>query len=261
MSKIPVIGVPVLNSSYWVHRLLMSVDYPTENFVIINNNGKKELNEELDIICKTKHRFIENITVCHMPANIGVGGAWNLIIKCYMNAPYWIISNDDVSFDIGFLKEMVSKVEEDPEVGMIHGHKGEFNIGSWDLFLIRDHVIQNYGLFDENLYPAYTEDHDYYMRFIHNPPKRIMELNSNYFHGFGNKDEYYKEGSQTKKTNRDLIPKLDACNVFNIEYLTKKWGNYWRTSFPYKNPYDNKEFPLGYSSYDLYFVRKKYLGF
>lgn len=259
MNKIPVIGTPVLNSSYWVSRLLMSVDYPVSNFVIINNNGKKELNEDLDNLSKIKHRFIDNITVCHMPANIGVGGSWNLIIKCYMMAPYWIICNDDVAFGPGFLKEMVSTVEGDPDIGMIHGHKGDFNIGSWDLFLIRDHVIQNYGLFDENLYPAYTEDHDYFLRFTHNPPKRIMELNSNYYHGFGNKDEYYKEGSQTKKTNKNLIPKLDSASILNIDYLTEKWGNYWRTCYPYRTPF-NKDYFIGHTTYDLNFVRKKHLG-
>ena len=87
-----------------------------------------------------------------------------------------------------------------------------------------------------------------------------MELNSNYYHGFGNKDEYYKEGSQTKKTDRDLIPKLDNANILNIEYLTEKWGNYWRTCCPYPTPF-NKDYSVGYSNYNLNFVRKKHLGF
>ena len=36
---IPVIGVPVVANPFWVTRLLMSIDYPVDNFVIINNNG------------------------------------------------------------------------------------------------------------------------------------------------------------------------------------------------------------------------------
>jgi GT2 family glycosyltransferase len=260
MSKIPVIGTAVVNSSYWVSRLLMSVDYPTENFVIINNNGKGELNKELDNLSNLNHKFIDKITVCHMPANIGVSGAWNLIIKCYMNSPYWIITNDDVAFGQGFLNEMTSAAENDPEVGMVHGYKGDFSVGSWDLFLIRDHIIQNYGLFDENLYPAYTEDADYIMRFIHKPPKRILELNSNYYHGLGNKNEYYEKGSQTKKTDPALSQKLDFSNSSNIEYLTEKWGEAWRVCAPHQTPF-NKDYFIGHTTYNLEFVRKKHLGF
>ena len=260
MSKIPVIGTAVVNSSYWVSRLIMSVDYPVENFVIINNNGKGELNEELDNLSRLKHKFIEKITICHMPANIGVSGAWNLIIKCYMNAPYWIICNDDIAFGTGFLNEMVSASENDPEIGMVHGYQGDFNVGSWDLFLIRDHIIQNYGLFDENLYPAYTEDADYIMRFVHRPIKKILELKSNYYHGFGNKNEYYEKGSQTKKTNPELVQKLEFSNFSNIEYLTQKWGEGWRVCNPYQTPF-NKDYNIGNTTYDLSFVRKKNLGF
>lgn len=259
MFSIPVIGTAVVNSSYWVSRLLMSVDYPTKNFVIINNNGKQELNEELDCLSKIKHKFVEKVTICHMPANIGVAGAWNLIIKCYMNCPYWIISNDDIAFFPGFLNEMVSAADEDSNIGIIHGHKGDFDLGSWDLFLIKDFVIQQYGLFDENLYPAYTEDSDYIMRTL-NKLKTIKGLKSNYFHGYGTKEDYYKEGSQTKKNDPTLEEKLNFCNEKNIEYLYEKWGKDWRICCPYQTPF-NKNYPMGYTNYDLNFVRSKNLGF
>ena len=62
-----------------------------------------------------------------MPRNIGVSGAWNLIIKCYMNAPYWIIVNDDVSFGLGLLEEMYNHAQDD-EIGLVHGNPGDFNV-------------------------------------------------------------------------------------------------------------------------------------
>lgn len=259
--SIPVIGVPVVNSTYWVTRLLMSVDYPVDNFVIINNNGRGEIDEELDNLKKISHKFIKNIKVCHLPSNIGCGGAWNLIIKCFMLSPYWIIVNDDVSFSPGLLKEMVSIVEEDQEIGMVHGNPGDFGVGSWDLFLIRDHIIQEFGLFDENLYPAYCEDADYIMRFINRPIKKVLQLQSNYYHGHGDKTEYYKEGSQTQKTEPELKEKLDNVNLINIDYLTEKWGVGWRMCSPNKLPYENQSIPISYTKYDLGFVRKKHLGF
>lgn len=257
--NIPVIGVPVVTNPFWVTRLLMSVDYPVDNFVIINNNGKGEIDDELNNLTKITHKFVNKIKVVNLPANIGVSGAWNLIIKCYMMAPYWIITNDDVAFGPGFLKEMNDVVENDSEVGMVHGHSGDFDVGSWDLFLIRDFVISRYGLFDENLYPAYCEDADYIMRFIHDPIKRVMSLNKMYYHGLGDKTQYYEHGSQTKKSLPELEHKLDFSNETNFHYLNEKWGPGWRNCGPTQLPYN--KYPISYTSYDLDFVRKKNMGF
>lgn len=251
--SIPVIGTAVVNSSYWVARLLMSVDYPVDNFFIVDNNGRGEIKDELDNLCNIKHKFIKNIQVCHMPSNIGVAASWNLIIKCYMLSPYWIIVNDDVSFGSGLLKEMYDTAKSDPVIGMIHAHPGDFELGSWDLFLMRDHIVQNFGLFDENLYPAYCEDVDYFMRFIHRPIKKVTKLNSTYYHGFGTTKNYANEGSQTSRTDPSLKDKLNKCNKINMEYLSEKWGEGWRVCDPHKDP--NNTF------YDLEFIRKKNLGF
>jgi hypothetical protein len=260
-STIPVIGTAVVNSAYWVSRLLMSIDYPTENFIIINNNGRGELDEELNALSKIKHKYVKNIKVCNLPGNIGCSGAWNLIIKSNVMSPYWIITNDDVAFCPGFLNEMVSTAESDADIGIIHGYSGDFNVGSWDLFLIRDHIIQKFGIFDENLYPAYCEDADYIMRFQHQPIKRVTSLNSNYYHGNGLKEEYYTKGSQTKKTDPTLNEKLIYSNDVNIEYLTEKWGPNWRTCSPEDLPFKNKNHSIKETTYDLEFIRKKHLGF
>jgi hypothetical protein len=42
---IPVIGTAVVNNPYWVTRLYMSIDYPVDTFVVINNNGRGEIDE------------------------------------------------------------------------------------------------------------------------------------------------------------------------------------------------------------------------
>lgn len=261
IDKIPVIGAPVVNSTYWVSRLIMSVDYPVENFVIINNNGRGELDEELNRLTEMNHKFIDNIKVVHMPANIGCAGAWNLIIKCYMLAPYWIIANDDVAFGPGLLKEMVDKVNADPMLGMIHPNPGDFGIGAWDLFLIRENVVKIFGLFDENTYPAYCEDADYIMRMQHRPIRKIVGLEGNYMHGLGDSTMYYETGSQTEKNEDGLKQKLDHSNNLNIEYLSKKWGPGWRKISPNKSPFEGEEIPISITTYDLEFVRQKHMGF
>ena len=98
MNSIPVIGVPIVNGFHWLQRLVDSVDYPVDNFVVFNNNGRGELVEELDNLAKQPHQFIKKMTVCHLPSNMGVAGVFNLIIKSYVMAPYWIIANHNIAF-------------------------------------------------------------------------------------------------------------------------------------------------------------------
>lgn len=258
---IPVIGTAVVNSSFWVSRLLMSVDYPVENFVIINNNGRGELDEELNNLAKIKHRYIQNIKVVHMPANIGCAGAWNLIIKCYMNAPYWIITNDDVAFNPGLLEEMKKTITNEDDIGTVHPNAGDFGIGAWDLFAIHERAVKALGLFDENTYPAYCEDADYIMRMVNKGIKKVAGLQHSYLHGTGDAKDYYTHGRQTEKSDENLKNLLTSVNSMNIEYLTTKWGPGWRTVCPNSLPFANEERDISYSKYDLEFVRKKHTGF
>ena len=260
MNMIPVIGVAIVNGFHWLQRLVDSVDYPVDNFVIFNNNGKGELTEDLDNLVKQSHPYINNIVVCHMPTNIGCGGAWNLIIKSYMNAPYWIISSHDTAFVPGLLEEMV-ETASDPEVGMVHPNGGDFNDGSYDLFLIKDWVVQSHGLFDENLYPAYCEDVDYIMRIHNRPFKRVTNLSKIHLHGDGYATEYYTFGAQTKRTSPELNKRLDDINETNFIYMNEKWGEGWRMLNPWKHPLNKVNIPIDYTTYDLEFVRSKNLGF
>jgi beta-1,4-mannosyl-glycoprotein beta-1,4-N-acetylglucosaminyltransferase len=256
---IPVIGTLIVNGVHWLERLLASVDYPVDEFVIFNNNGRDQITEELDQIAKQQHLYIKKIRVCHLPANIGCPAGWNLIIKSYLMAPYWLITNNDVEFGRGFLSEMVRKAK-DKEVGVVHGEGGRVNIGDWSVFLIKDWVIRDYGLFDENFYPAYGEDVDYFFRFYHKNIKRELSVSVPYKHG----DKSYEEetASQTWRTEPELKEKIDSARIKNEnEYIPKKWGTGWRNCAIYKTPFNNENYSLKHQEFDLEFVRSKYIGF
>ena len=255
LEPIPLIGIPIVNGIHWLKRLVDSVDYPVDELFIVDNNGRGELIQELEELSKIKHPYIKNIKVCHLPYNIGCSGAWNLIIKCYLTLPYWVITNHDIAFTPGFLKEMVSKTKND-NVGIVKSK--EFQ---WDLFLIKDWVIQECGLFDENFYPAYLEDFDYYVRLL-NKNIQIEKIDLDYLHG----DENYEEsGSQTWKTDLSLAEKLFYSHDTNAWYMSEKWGPTWRNlkwEFnPWKYPFNKEDIPISHTRYDLKFVRRKYLGF
>ena len=55
--SIPVIGVPVTNSTFWINRLLASIDYPVDEVFIVNNNGRGELDEDLAKLASLKYKY------------------------------------------------------------------------------------------------------------------------------------------------------------------------------------------------------------
>ena len=171
-----------------------------------------------------------------------------------MKAPYWVISNHDVRFEPGFLKEMNEKAQ-DQEVGIVHGSGG-----GWDIFLLKDWMVQKYGLFDENLYPGYCEDMDYGMRFIHDDVKRILDLEADYYHGSKKND--YSDGSQT-------CDRTSNCSGYSRNPRAEQAISSSSGMSPqshvegetYKTPFNLEEMPLSFTTFDLSFVRRKHLGF
>ena len=262
--SIPVIGVPIVNGVHWVKRLMLSIDYPVDNLFIINNNGRDEITKELNNLKRIKNKFLKKIHITHLPSNLGVPSSWNLIIKSYLMEPYWIISNHDVSFPPGLLKEIATRVN-DKSISLIHPHAANFNLGSYDLFVITEKGVKEIGLFDENLYPAYGEDSDFIMRSRNVKVEKILGLENVHIHGndiaISDDENYFKNGRQTSKENPTLENKLIEVNIINFEYLNKKWGEGWRWCTPFSNPFQNNNYPNTYTTWDLEFVRRKYLGF
>ena len=140
VNVIPVMGSAIVNGVSWIRRQIASVDHPVDRYIVINNNGRGELTQELNDIAQEPHPYIQHIHMVHMPSNIGCSGAWNLIIKSSMMSPYWLICGHDIAFHPGFLSRLAAAAS-DPSVGMVHGAGGDHGIGSWSLFTMRDWVV------------------------------------------------------------------------------------------------------------------------
>jgi len=269
MNSIPVIGTPIVNGFEWLKRLVDSVDFPVDKFVIINNNGRGELTEQLRKLAETPHKFISKIYLIELPSNLGVAASWNLTIKTNLTAPYWLFASHDIAFTPGLLEEICTEAQ-DPEIEMIHANAGEFGNGAYDLFLLKDKAVQKLGMFDENCYPAYCEDVDYIMRVTRwnwdNPKNninRLAGLKNPYYHGHGisTDPEYYNDGAQTKKHSPELNSKLDQINELNFEYMYEKWGPGWRMTNPQVHLFGRHGTPITTTTFNLEFARKKHLGF
>jgi hypothetical protein len=261
-----VVGVLVCTTTKWIKKQLASIDYPIENYIIINNNAKC-LAHELDIIVSKKHNFIKNMSVYHMPYNLGCAEGWNTIIKSFLFSPYWVILNDDVSFMPGFLEELHNSTENNKDASFIHGKPCclpyLYNFGSFDMFLIRDWVVKEYGLFDINYYPAYFEDFDYIMRLYNKPIKIINTLTHGYLHG--DTSDYNISGSNTQKASNDLFIRMTNSRYKNLDYFVKKWNIYpehindENHSSIFKYPFNNVNNSLSFNNFDFEFRKSKYL--
>jgi GT2 family glycosyltransferase len=127
--------------------MLDSVDVPVEHLLVIDNGTGSTL---------TLNENFKKVTVLDMPANLGVSGSWNLGIKSFPYAHRWFIVSNDVVFEPGAL-EKLAKANRD-EITLT----GE--APHWQAFALGDEAVNDIGLFDESLFPAYFEDNDYTRR-------------------------------------------------------------------------------------------------
>lgn len=167
---IPVLGFATYNRHDLADQLLASIDYPVEHLVIINNSGTKQWSP-------TKPNLVQNIWHIEVPFGLGLVGAWNLIVKATPYAPYWLLVNDDATFDAGAL-EIIAK-EANPK-GLGHPRVAP----RWSAIVLGETIVDQVGLYDERFYPLYFDDNDYERRIeqknllVYDIPAGIKHLNS-----------------------------------------------------------------------------------
>ena len=143
---IPALIIPVLNRFDLLEECISSIDCEVEHLLIIDNSGQYSIPSGL---------YGGKSTVLNIPANLGVAGSWNLGIKSFPFAPYWIITSNDIKYAPGQLQKLGDKSSPDLLIKTSQ---------AWSSFSIGSNVVKTVGLFDENYHPAYYEDNDYKSR-------------------------------------------------------------------------------------------------
>lgn len=149
--SIPVLIVPILNRYDLLEEMLNSINYPIDNILIIDNGGQFKTDK--------------NIKVLNMPANLGLSAAWNLGIKCYPNAKYWLFASADTKWGESSLQEIDSLSGSDKLI-LTDDAYGCFSVG--------ENIIDKVGLFDEYFYPIYFEDNDFHERVARFCPENTI---------------------------------------------------------------------------------------
>jgi len=192
--------VPVLNRYDLLQRMLDSVDVPVQHLLVIDN-GASVMAEPLEL--KLSDKFAK-VTHLRMPANLGVAGSWNLGIKSFPYAQRWFIVSNDVVFTSGALEKLATARRDEVTLTGDAPH--------WQAFALGDEAVNDIGLFDESLFPAYFEDNDY-MRRAEFVGVNIRKLDIDLYHDNSStiKAGYQSKNDKTFFANqRHYQSKIDA---------------------------------------------------
>lgn len=158
---IPALIVPVLIRHDLLDRMIKSINYPIKDLVIIDNGP--QFNYE-----PTWNHWIHKTHHIKIPYNLGVASSWNLGIKVMPYVDYWLFTGFDNEWG-GESLQQFNDVSSPNKLVLSNGAP------KWTAFSLGWKVVDQIGLFDEALHPAYFEDNDYERRCLN---KGIEVLNS-----------------------------------------------------------------------------------
>jgi GT2 family glycosyltransferase len=197
--SIPVIIIPTLNRYDLLDEMLDSINYPVDNILVIDNgNG---------------YKTDKNVTVLNMPANLGMSASWNLGIKLYPHAKYWIFASADTVWGETALSE-IDQASGPDKVVITNDAYGCFSVG--------ENVIETVGLFDEYFYPIYFEDNDFHERV-----SRFCNLDTIVSTSINTAPQ---SGSQTINSDSNLMNRNNETFLKNKEYYDFKHENNFQIS-------------------------------
>lgn len=228
--SIPVLGIPYINRPDLLRRCVESIDYPVDNLVIVDNsNGSSPITfaapscvKHVDIIT---HR------------NAGVAGSWNEIIMLYP-ASFWCLVNSDIQFAPGDLGLMCDAADErGHKVGCFYANHGA------SFWILTEFGVENAGVLDSSIHPAYCEDCDIAVRMDRLGIIRENVQGCRSIHG---------DDKLTGSCAVNSDPFMREANIrthgVNLEFYKKKWGGYPGEE-RFKHPFNDPMIPINYTRY------------
>jgi len=224
---------------------LLSIDFPVMRVFIIENganSGKVEaVQEVLNKYqgCHTKSQqgscvnpYICNLLVLSSEENIGYAGSFNVGIKAMLehNIQYAIFNGDDTRFVPGRLKAAKQI--------LVNENACMYHIEGYSSFGITLDAVNLIGPMDENFWPAYSEDCDYWYRaqlagcrlFYRGgyvPEVSTPDSRNNSFVEHGDVKQKSGSGSSTFRSNphiNKLVTNTLHPSRGRFAYLKRKWG-------------------------------------
>ncbi len=203
-------------------RLSKSIDYPVKNKVVINNGKVGDLAEW--------HLENKDWLIIELGFNYGVAGSWNLAPKIFGD-DMWLIINDDQEVQPGCLEKICKNSRSDVHINYVNPFR------AFDIFVWTRKGVEEFGLFDENFYPAYYEDWEMRLRF---------EIGGADEHVLFDESFPIKHGKPYPAGDAymNMLKKFDPINR---DYFMRKWGVIGDKNPVFKTPF-NIAIPISFWS-------------
>jgi GT2 family glycosyltransferase len=191
-----IIGIPTINRADLLNEALIKYfeDFQNTEIFIVDNGNQ-------DIITREK-----NFVIYRPESNLNVSGSWNLIMDYAnrVNATHVLMLNDDVY--LGKTEQQIlSLIESNKDYGFFN------SFYNWCSFILKVEEFNKVGVFDQEYFPNYFNDNDYFYRMC------LLETKMLYTHSL---DPVVYRNSMT-------IAKDPSLNSRFMEYrlnYIKKWG-------------------------------------
>lgn len=207
---------------------------PEKALLLLDDINKSTVTPHKVMICDNSRKFHPDETKYRFPIelhrphyNIGCAPAWNLLLRNGLPTDT-IIFNEDIRLVPTALEEWINRPEG---IVMSYGYCA---------FLMRNHVYEEMGLFDENIWPVYFEDSEYNTRLSQTP-------HTNY--GAFNNRAWVQHTGGTVNVPEGRYTNSEPLNSRVRAYVEEKWGG--PIDHPtFKKPWNNKPFDIMDWSYE-----------
>lgn len=168
---------------------------------------------------------LKNVHIYPYGTNRGVARSWNeglYLAYTKYDADIAFIANDDAVCTYDDLLKLATFALQSPDVFMVSGYGHDVR-GNWDgdmafsMGAISRKAIETIGYFDQNFFPMYFEDIDWYRRaqlVTGGDDWRVCVQNTHIIH----------QGSKSIHTVPGLMEQHHQTFVANREYYLRKWG-------------------------------------
>ncbi len=190
------VAIPTINRADLLNQALEKYFEDFQNTeIVICDNGKQE-------ILTREKKFFRYIP----HKNLGVSASWNMLMDYAQRAKYThvLMLNDDIYLGMTE-QEIQAFIKNTPNADFFCG------LQNWCVFILPVATWNKIGNFDENFFPAYFEDNDYYYRML-------LEKSNMHFTPKLNPLVYRNSMTIAKE------PSINNNFMNNRAYYIRKWG-------------------------------------
>ncbi|WIA35977.1 hypothetical protein OEZ86_004357 [Tetradesmus obliquus] len=258
---VPFIGTSIgRDPQQLVLRLYYStLEYPVKNFVVVI--PERALSPPHGAIWyEVQHlkEYADNVVIITCTHTPSVAEGWNAVFQAFPDEAWGIYCARDTAWMPGSLQKLAGHMwnasrDNSMEVVLMNWTY-PIGLGMYNAFGLTRTALGRFGLFDENIYPAFYEDNDFQIRQARmQPPLRVTVLSDVIMqHGKQNEQSYTSGVHTADDPNRDQQERhmrsfWQQRADINKAYLLRKWGCQGRNfgGCRYQTPF-NKSLPVWY---------------